>query len=632
MALTRGAALGACLLLFTSAPLAQLAPPSTGTVRLGRAEYDKLKDESDMPARPRKKPQAAPPLVDAARYELVADEQGATLELTAEIVVKGPFDGEPSRLALPLSGHLDTLSDSGPVPMLVFHGADGRVTLGFSEAGRWRVTARSLLEPVESAGARAFSFTSLPAASVRLAASSPLRGATFEVSSGGGAEPLAPGAVRILPASASVTVRLRAPARTAAADKPVVIAETVDVVRPERERVFVRTVLHVGASRADISEVTFRMTPGGHVISTDGPDEPSLEYDEKTGSGHLRFGTPVRGDAIFSILTWRAAPNGSEPFEVAPTRVADAAANRSFVLVTPGPAREHVPVSNAGLARTDATDLPLLARPFVEGGTRAYRGLDARALLVFSAPLRALVAPADTLVYDASLLTVFGDGGIRTDRRRFALESRRPFFTVPLDAREEVVSVSVDGAPARPQTDAGALVVVLSAAAASNALRTVEVTTKRKDVEVPKSGELLVDNVSLPASTALATWTLVLPEARRYRYVSSSGLRKVAWNVDAPAVVTKSQTRAADWIAPTGDATVSGQVTDSSGGGLPGVSVELRSSSGAVRTAVSDASGKFRLAELPSGPYQLATRLSGFKSTERKVTLGAGTGVFVPVT
>src|SRR5260221_183348 len=57
-------------------------------------------------------------------------------------------------------------------------------------------------------------------------------------------EPLAPGAPRPIPSSALVRLFLRTPARMpVATERPVLIAETLDVVRPERERVYTRTLV-----------------------------------------------------------------------------------------------------------------------------------------------------------------------------------------------------------------------------------------------------------------------------------------------------------------------------------------------------------------------------------------------------
>lgn len=58
---------------------------------------------------------------------------------------------------------------------------------------------------------------------------------------------------------------------------------------------------------------------------------------------------------------------------------------------------------------------------------------------------------------------------------------------------------------------------------------------------------------------------------------------------------------------------VEGVVKDSSGAVLPGVTVEARTGSGGVVTAVSDEAGKYRFPSLPPGRYTITANMQGFK-------------------
>src|SRR6266511_94631 len=63
--------------------------------------------------------------------------------------------------------------------------------------------------------------------------------------------------------------------------------------------------------------------------------------------------------------------------------------------------------------------------------------------------------------------------------------------------------------------------------------------------------------------------------------------------------------------SPTGS--ITGNVVDSSGGGIPGASITAtQSDTGAVRTVTSSANGTFRILLLPVGNYSVAAELSGF--------------------
>jgi outer membrane receptor protein involved in Fe transport len=71
--------------------------------------------------------------------------------------------------------------------------------------------------------------------------------------------------------------------------------------------------------------------------------------------------------------------------------------------------------------------------------------------------------------------------------------------------------------------------------------------------------------------------------------------------------------------------TIEGVVKDNSGSVLPGVSIEARSTSGAVLSTVSDGAGRFRFPSVQPGTYDVSASLSGFKPTKVpnvEVTLG----------
>ncbi|MEP6994344.1 MAG: TonB-dependent receptor, partial [Acidobacteriota bacterium] len=73
----------------------------------------------------------------------------------------------------------------------------------------------------------------------------------------------------------------------------------------------------------------------------------------------------------------------------------------------------------------------------------------------------------------------------------------------------------------------------------------------------------------------------------------------------------------------TGD--IVGRVTDEQGGAIPGAAVEARGPAfQGARTAVSDATGSFRLVLLPPGTYRVTANLQGFARVEQPVVVGLG--------
>src|SRR6187399_1746985 len=76
-------------------------------------------------------------------------------------------------------------------------------------------------------------------------------------------------------------------------------------------------------------------------------------------------------------------------------------------------------------------------------------------------------------------------------------------------------------------------------------------------------------------------------------------------------------------------ATLAGEVKDTTGAVLPGVTVEAASPalSGKVRTAITDGSGRYRLESLPTGSYTVTFSLSGFAPVKRENLMVSGSGV-----
>jgi hypothetical protein len=65
-------------------------------------------------------------------------------------------------------------------------------------------------------------------------------------------------------------------------------------------------------------------------------------------------------------------------------------------------------------------------------------------------------------------------------------------------------------------------------------------------------------------------------------------------------------------------ATLAGIVRDETGGTLPGVTVTVRSATtGAVRTVTTDSSGRYRVAALDPGEYEVRTELANFRPVVR---------------
>src|SRR4051812_14016347 len=79
-------------------------------------------------------------------------------------------------------------------------------------------------------------------------------------------------------------------------------------------------------------------------------------------------------------------------------------------------------------------------------------------------------------------------------------------------------------------------------------------------------------------------------------------------------------------FAQAASASIWGTITDAQGGVLPGVTLTVQNAeSGVVRTSVTETDGKYRLAGLSPGRYNLTADLTGFQMVAVKdITLQIG--------
>ena len=88
-----------------------------------------------------------------------------------------------------------------------------------------------------------------------------------------------------------------------------------------------------------------------------------------------------------------------------------------------------------------------------------------------------------------------------------------------------------------------------------------------------------------------------------------------------PVVASRAAAAAPAAQAP---ASLSGSLRDTSGAVLPGVQLTLANTAGAAYPAVTDASGRFLLRDIPPARYDLTARLPGFRSITETVDLSGG--------
>jgi TonB family protein len=85
-------------------------------------------------------------------------------------------------------------------------------------------------------------------------------------------------------------------------------------------------------------------------------------------------------------------------------------------------------------------------------------------------------------------------------------------------------------------------------------------------------------------------------------------------------------------VTPSKDKGVSGVVTDATGGTIPGATVSVTPVGGTnAQSVVSRADGRFAIADLADGAYDVAVQLPGFRTFTRRVQIGGASGAFLTV-
>src|SRR4051812_33339654 len=102
--------------------------------------------------------------------------------------------------------------------------------------------------------------------------------------------------------------------------------------------------------------------------------------------------------------------------------------------------------------------------------------------------------------------------------------------------------------------------------------------------------------------------------------------------IAAAVVLTLLLTATSAWAQAT--AQINGNVADSSGAVLPGVTiVAIQTATGFRREVVSDNQGAYGLLNLPIGPYRLEATLAGFRSfVQTGIVLQVGSNPVIKVT
>ena len=216
---------------------------------------------------------------------------------------------------------------------------------------------------------------------------------------------------------------------------------------------------------------------------------------------------------------------------------------------------------------------------------------------------------------------VTSEGKSLTEVRLILKNQAQPFLKVSLPADATILSADVGGERVKPvQGPDGNRVPLLRPGFRPTDSYTVSFVFMHSGAPFAKKGgaDLSLPSMDIPIS--LLSWEVFLPE--QYKVKDFGGDVIAANLVPQPFreedAVNAQRTRDSEYSNARVEALpgqMGGYVVDSSGAMVPNARVTITSKSGAARTAVTDAQGRWLIAGLPSGNFKAKAEMAGFRSS-----------------
>ena len=633
--------LAAMLLTVAHATSAQQPPRPNETPRavtLSLTEYNRL---IDLASRPAQTPAAAPVAAVLAsadlRVRVDRDTARGVFTVTGEALRSGI-----SRVSL-LSGAtlIDATASGRPLPLIADGSAHTAMIPGpgpFSLALEWgapltyRPGRAAFVLPVPQSGTARATFD-LPGdqAEVRLSAGLVTRrtivdGRTIVEAT------LDPGS------STEVSWSMRDSAPSAAARELRTLSEVMTLVTIGDSDVRMVALIDLTVLQGELRTLGVRLPPGYELTGISGS---SIENSEPAdGSLTLTIGNPAARSHQFLISLERPHDGGSFTFDTGFVSVRDVQRERGEVAIEGVGTLELEAEERDPMHRIDVRELnralQSLARLPVLSAFRYQRAAGATPTLAFDvkrfADAGVLAAVADRAV---ATTLVTSEGRALTEITLTVQNRAQPFLKVSLPPGASMVSVDVAGQAAKPVlgTD-GTRVPLLRPGFRPTGAYRVSFVYLHAGTPFAKKGDIEMTLPKMDMPVGIVEWELFAPE--RYRVKSIGGNAIDVSRLHAENVVVPSGfLRGVEGGTPGGvvggmvgglpssmtvdsvDGNLLGQIRgvarDQDGAVLPGVTVDVASAAGA-RTAITDASGRFVITNVPPGQTSVTATLRGFST------------------
>jgi hypothetical protein len=606
-------------------------PTDTGrSVTLPLNEYNRL---VDLANRPSDAPPAAPVPAVLANADLQVrvdkDAVRGTFTLAGDVMRPGT-----QRVTLLAGGGvLDATLDERPLPMIVDRDANAALIEG---PGRFTATLQWGGALAFSPGRASFVLPVPPAGTVRGSIDVPGEQADVRVSPGLiTGRTIVNGRTRIevtfKPGSASqVSWSMRDTAPTAAAREVRALADVLTLVTLGESDARMAALVDINVVQGQPRAFDVQLPAGYETLNVTGN---SLESSAQNGSTlTLTLNNPAATRHQFLIVLERAHPGGTFSLETGFVTLPGVQRERGEVGVTGVGTLELTTPPREGLNRIDVRELnPALqglARDAILSAFRYQGSPGAPPQLALDVRRFDDAGVPAAIAQRVTATTLITSEGRALTQLELQIQNRaQPFMRVVLPPKASIVSVDVAGAPAKPAlgTD-GVRVPLLRAGFRPTGTYTVSFVYLHDGTPFAKKGDAEMELPKMDIPIGVIEWEIFAPEQYRMRAIGGNVIDRLAFGQSristappAPEAVTRaSGTYPESSIS--GPPMIRGQVHDSSGGALPGVTIVASSPSlpGGNRSTVSDSNGRYTLSGLTAGVYSITFTLQGFDTLDRR--------------
>jgi hypothetical protein len=605
-----------------------------GTVTLSRAEYDRL---VDLASQPRGGADQAPVAAALTRADIHVRVEATAARATMRVDGQAFRQGVSKLTLIGGAVLLDARMDNRPLPVAAENGthvafvtgpSTFSATLEVGSALTFAPGRASFVLPVPNAGA-ATATIDVPGeqADVRLST-----GLILRRSSANGRTivdaTLTPGAQT----SVSWSTHEAAPA-TAAAREVRLLSDVKSILSIGDAEMRLVSLVTATVVAGEPTQIALSLPPGYEVASVSGA---SLERSETQPGGVTLFlSDPALRRHQFLLSLERAQSGGSFTFDTSFPTMRSAQRETGEVAVEGAGTLDVTSPERPGLHRIDVRELDSsitsVARDALISAYRYQATSEEPPTLALDvhryadAPVLSAVAERATAT---TLVTV--EGRALTEITLWLRNRAQRYMKVDLPQGASIVSVEVDGSPAKPVegTD-GSRIPIVRPGPARDDLYAVSFVYLHAGTPFLKKGDARMTLPKMDVPIDVVEWELFVPEQFKVDHFDGN-------LIDAtllPVAISQAGTvmggsvsgvaggvyqPAARLLVTPQSGQIAGVVVDPNGSVIPGAQVTVVNGN-YRQTLTTDANGNYLASNVPSGSVTITTELSGFKQTRRTV-------------